>query len=106
MENNYYVYPYTNSYAKGVSKNELELYENSYQLNVDCKNAIENAIADNFDGMRLKTDTAKKVIAEFGYDRVNYVLANTVQKKNFDGRFSRENKEWAKKYYIPVVTRL
>ena len=57
MENNYYVYPYTYSYAKSVGENELELYENSYQLNVDCKNAIENAIADNFDGMRLKTDT-------------------------------------------------
>lgn len=72
MENSYYVYPYTNSYAKGIGENELELYENSHKLNVDCKNAIENAIADNFDGMKLKADTAKKVIAEFGYDRVNF----------------------------------
>ena len=29
-----------------------------------------------------------------------YVLANTVQRKNFDGRISRDNKDWAKT--IPV----
>ena len=31
----------------------------------------------------------------FGIDRVEYVLANTVQLKEWDGRFSRRNKEWA-----------
>lgn len=102
MENSYYVYPYTHSYAKGVGETELEIYENSHKLNIDCKNAIENTIADNFDGMRLKADTVKKVIAEFGYDRVNYVLSNSVQRKSSDGRFSHKNKAWAKQIYIPV----
>ena len=32
------------------------------KLNIDCKNAIEQAIAENFDGMSLKADTAIGVI--------------------------------------------
>ena len=37
---------------------------------------------------------------EFGYDRMFYVLANTVRQKDWDGRISRDNKAWAKT--IPV----
>lgn len=75
MDKNY-VYPYTHSSAKNNS--ELELYKGSYKQNVACKNAIEKAITDKFDGMRLQPDAAKSVISEFGYDRVNFVLANSV----------------------------
>ena len=37
---------------------------------------------------------------QFGYDRMFYVLANTVRQKEWDGRISRDNKAWAKT--IPV----
>ncbi|MEG3006729.1 MAG: DUF3849 domain-containing protein, partial [Oscillospiraceae bacterium] len=49
----------------------------------------------------LNCDVVKPVIAEFGYDRVNFVLANTLQQLRADGRFSRDNKEWAKGFFIP-----
>ena len=61
-----------------------------------CKDAIERAIAEKFDGYRLPKDTAGEVIREYGAERVSYVLANTVRHKDADGRFSTENKEWAK----------
>ena len=32
---------------------------------------------------------------------MNWVLANTVQQKKEDGRFSQENKAWARQIYIP-----
>jgi hypothetical protein len=35
------------------------------------------------------------VIKEFGVERVALVLAETIQRKCDDGRFSRRNKEWA-----------
>ena len=38
---------------------------------------------------------------QFGFDRMFYVLANTVQQKDWDGRFSRDNKAWAKTVDIP-----
>ena len=63
---------------------------------VSCKAAIEKAIADKFDGYRLPKEAAEDVIREFGSERVAYVLANTVMHLNHDGRFSPENKEWAK----------
>lgn len=99
MDKNY-VYPYTHSSAKNNS--ELELYKESYKQNVACKNAIEKAITDKFDGMRLQPDAAKSVISEFGYDRVNFVLANSVQRKDYDGRFSHDNKDWSKQTFIPL----
>jgi len=97
MDKNY-VYPYSFQFAKG--NQELSLYKESHKANVDCKNAIEKAISGNFDGLRLEKNTAEQVISQFGYDRVNFVLANSVQQKSHDGRFSRDNKEWAKLFFI------
>lgn len=58
-------------------------------------------IRNNFDGMYLQEDVAKPVIQEFGVERVLFVLANTIQWKDWDGRFSSENKAWAASYSIP-----
>ena len=63
---------------------------------VSCKDAIDRAIAENFDGYRLPKGTAENVIKEYGVDRVSYVLANTVMHRRQEERISPENKEWAK----------
>ena len=63
---------------------------------VSCKDAIDRAIAENFDGYRLPKGTAEGVIKEYGIERVNYVLANTVMHRRQEARISPENKEWAK----------
>ena len=57
---------------------------------------IEDVIRSNFDGMHLNKSAAKLVLDEFGAERTIRVLANTVQQKDWDGRFSSENKAWAK----------
>lgn len=49
----------------------------------------------------MDKDCAKKIIGEYGFDRVNWVLANTVCEGENDGRYSRENKAWAKKFSVP-----
>ena len=63
---------------------------------VSCKDAIDRAIAENFDGHRLPKRTAEGVIREYGIERVSYVLANTVMHRRQEERISPENKEWAK----------
>ena len=93
------IYKYTGNYAS--EHMEAHWYRMSMRANVDCKGAIEAAITENFDGMHLKHDVVNPVLTAFGADRVSYVLANTVQRKEWDGRFSRDNKEWART--IPVV---
>ena len=75
---------------------EQEQYRKSLRANIECKYAIEEAIRKNFDGARLNKDFENDLIEQFGMDRVKYVLANTVQGNDWEGRFSPETKEWAK----------
>lgn len=93
------VYRYPAAYARDTG--EMEQYRASMRQNVACKRAIESVIRDRFDGMNLDGEAAKLVLDFFGIDRVEYVLANTVQMKDWDGRFSPRNKEWL----IPLPSR-
>ena len=92
------VYRKTGMYAR--EHGELDQFRQSNVANIACRTAIEKAISENFDGMRLKADAAAQVLGEFGAERVQFVLANTVQQKSWDGRFSRENKAWAAAFSI------
>ena len=88
------IYSHTASYAR--EHNELSAYRASLNANIKCKEAIESAVREHFDGMYLSHDAAKGVIETYGMDRVMLVLANTVQLQDWDGRYSPRNKEWAK----------
>lgn len=50
--------------------------------------------------MHLKEDCAQKIIEQYGFRRTAWVLSNTLQQKEWDGRFSPQNKEWARKTFI------
>lgn len=92
---------YIYSAAEAKRSGELELWRESHKENCKCARAIEDAIRQGFDGMHLQGNTARKVIDQFGFDRVNWVLANTVQEKSDDGRFSPSNKDWSRTIYVP-----
>ena len=95
-----HVYPY--SLADARERDELTLWQESRRENVSCKEAIEEAIRKDFDGMHLKNDSVQSVIEQFGYKRTAFVLANSIQEKEYDGRFSIGNKKWANSLYIPT----
>ena len=86
------IYPHTGEYAR--EHGELDAFRASYQANVACREAIETAIRDGFDGMYLNADV-KGALAEFGPERVTCVLAATLQSREQDQRFSRSNHAWA-----------
>lgn len=92
------VYKWSQDYAQRA--NELNWWRESHKENCACANAIESAISDNYHDNHLDTDAAQNVIAEYGYNRVQWVLANTIQYLKDDGRFSPVNKEWANGFYI------
>ena len=85
-------------YKKAEAQKALERAKEQMERDskVSCKNAIDRAIAENFDGYRLPKGTAEGVINEYGIGRVSYVLANTVMHRRMEERISPENKEWAK----------
>ena len=88
------IYPHSAAYAR--EHGELEQYRASNNVNRQCKESIEAAVREHFDGMYLSHDAAKGVIETYGMERVSMVLSNTVQLQDWDGRYSRRNKEWAK----------
>ena len=84
-------------YKEEQAQEELEKAQAKMERDtkVSCKDAIDRAIAENFDGHRLPKGTAEGVIKEYGIERVSYVLANTVMHRRKEDRLSQENKEWA-----------
>ena len=81
-------YPYPYSAAEARERNELSLWRESHKANIACRNAIEDAIRQNFDGMHLNKDCITPVLDEYGYKRTAWVLANTLHELKWDGRFS------------------
>lgn len=98
-------YLYLGSFAEAKRNNELDRWRESHQHNMVCKEAIEAAIRKNFDGMYLSDNCAHDIIVEYGFKRAGWVLATTLRKKNYDGRFSSRNKVWAESNYIPQCSR-
>lgn len=96
-----HAYLYLGSASEARRYDELALWRESYRENVACKQAIENAIRAGFDGVYLSDDCAQSVIEQYGFKRVGWVLSNTIQRKDYDGRFSTSNKAWAKQTFIP-----
>ena len=86
------------AYKEEQAQKELEKAQAQMERDtkVACKDAIDRAIAENFDGYRLPKGTAEGVIKEYGIERVTYVLANTIMHRRQEERISPENKEWAK----------
>ena len=87
------------AYAR--EQGNLDLYRASRRANIACKEAIEASLSEHYRDNRLDRDAVPQVIEQFGYTRTLYVLANTVQQMEWDGRFSPANKAWAKTVDIP-----
>ena len=88
------VYKYPAAYAQ--AQNELEAYRASSKANIACKEAIEQAIRENYKNNSLNPQGAKSVINAFGEERTMYILAITVQHSMWDARYCPPIKEWAK----------
>lgn len=99
MDNRKPIYPYTLQDA--VSRDEKDRWRENDDLNRECVQAIKSALAENHDGMRLARGAADAAIREYGIDRVKYVLANTIQHFDYDGRITGDNKAWAKQFIMP-----
>ena len=93
------VYRHPAAYAR--EHGELDQYRASRRANIACKEAIEASISEHYRDNRLDKDAVPQVIEQFGYTRTLYVLANTLQQKTWDERFSPANKAWAKTVDIP-----
>ena len=93
---------YLHSASYSTKHGETDAYWLSDQANFSCKVAIEQAISTHYGDNRLDTASAvQEVMEKFGPERMNFILANTIQHKDADGRISRDNKAWAKTIPMP-----
>lgn len=92
---------YRYSLKEAVRLGEKDLWKESHEENCRCAEEIKATIRQNFDGLHMKDDCTESVIANYGYDRVQYVLANTINLAGSDGRYSVKNKQWARSFQIP-----
>ena len=93
------IYKETGQYAR--EHGELETFRQSNRANEFCARGIDQMIRENFDGVRLDPKCIQPVIDTYGMERTLFVLANTVQQKDYDGRFSQANKLWAWTISVP-----
>ena len=77
------VYQHSAAYAR--EHGQLDQYRTSQRANIACKEAIEAAISEHYRDNRLDGTAVSQVAEQFGYDRMLYVLANTVQQKEWAG---------------------
>lgn len=89
-----YVYP-------PMDREEREYRLEEHRANLACRDGMEEIIRHGFDGAHLDSDCARKAIEEFGIQRVELVLAVTIQRRSWDGRFSKQVREWASARDIP-----
>jgi hypothetical protein len=95
------VYPFP--FEKADERKEVSFYHENRDLNAYCAQAIDSEInASCFETYRYNLElAAMSVIQEYGFPRVNAVLAHNLQRHESDGRYSRDNKEWAAEFALP-----
>ena len=65
MMNDTYLYPYSSAEAR--ERDELPLWRESHKANIACRNVIEDAIRQSFDGMHLDKNCLTPVLEVYGY---------------------------------------
>lgn len=99
-----YLYPYSRAEAR--RSGETRMHEDSFRVNVDCARAIEQAIQEHFndaDGS-LSEGCAQSVLERFGFKRVNFILANSLQELHRSAckhLISNEAYQWRQGIYVP-----
>lgn len=99
-----YLYPHSSSEAQ--RSGETQMHMDSFYENVKCARAIEQAVRDHFDEANeaLTDGCAQAVLEQFGFKRVNFVLANSLQelqKSSCKHLVSDETYQWGRKTFVP-----
>ena len=89
---------YNGTAREAKERGELDKFKASAEADENCKTAIENAIARNYDSSRLSTNAAiREVREQFGDKRLARVTASLIANRPHDERISPENMKWAEK---------
>ena len=99
-----YLYPHSQTEAQ--LRGETRMHMDSFYENVKCARAIEKAIREHFDetSEALTDGCARSVLEAYGFKRVKFVLANSLQefqKSSCKHLVSSETYQWGRKTFVP-----
>ena len=90
------IYAHDAAYAR--EHGEADEFRASATADENCRAAIENAIARNYDGWNVNAKAAiREVREQFGVKRMVRVTASLVANRPHDERIRPENRAWAEK---------
>lgn len=93
---------YRYSLHEAESANEAKTWRESHKENIRCRDFIDKMVSERYSGNILPSEIIKDACAEFGIDRVGWVLATTVVENDYDGRYRPDTKQWARTaFYLP-----
>ncbi len=92
---------YKFSFEEAKHNDEIKEFRESFQENIRCRDYLDHEVSERFNGFHLPVECLENTVKEFGYDRTMWVVANTILERKGDGRFHRDNKDWARKLNIP-----
>ena len=97
-----YLYPY--SWSEANRRGERQMHEDSFRRNAGCARAIEQAIRDHFNeaDRELADGCARSVLEQYGFKRVNFVLANSLQEMGCPYLISDGVRAWGREIYVPA----
>ncbi len=92
---------YKQTFEQAKSCGETEQFRESFKENIACRDFLDKEVREKFDGFHLPSECAKNSVKEYGFDRTMWVIANTILERHGDGRFHKQNTDWAKNMNIP-----
>lgn len=98
MERKMAFYPHSRQEAE--REGEQELWRESYRGNIACAVDIEAAL-QGLEGGPIPENTIKPLLDKWGFMRVNYVLANSLNQMKNAQQISPTNREWAYVVFVP-----
>ena len=87
------IYYHSATYAR--EHGELDQYRATTEALRICARDIETIISARFDGMHLSKIAILEALHIHGPELIGLILSATVRYHEWDGRFSRSNKDWA-----------
>lgn len=94
------VYPY--SYEEAKARGQTAQHRRSYKLNVECALSIKAASTLNLANGHVPIENVRGVLEDYGAERVMWVLANTIQMRGSDTRYTQDCHRWAEGFQIPA----
>lgn len=89
---------YDSSRDAAKRNGELSLWQESHEHDIGCAKLLSGMLDA---GGGVAEDAARQAIDEYGYDRVNRVLANSIQRRKEEPGLDPELLQWARSFFIP-----